>query len=118
MAWEEPRKTGMLYRRVGKSGLHVSVLGLGGWLTYVYLPHNHHTAFINETLLICLHSRFGGHVENGECICGSGFNTGVQLTNLQTKERTFECMKQAYDCGINFFDTAERCNTLSLRTRM
>jgi hypothetical protein len=33
MAWEEPRKTGMLYRRVGNSGLHVSVLGLGGWLT-------------------------------------------------------------------------------------
>ncbi|KAF2006335.1 Aldo/keto reductase [Amniculicola lignicola CBS 123094] len=62
MAWEEPRKTGMQYRRVGNSGLHVSVLGLGGWLT------------------------FGGHVEN---------------------ELTFLCMKQAYDCGINFFDTAE-----------
>ncbi|KAH7382378.1 NADP-dependent oxidoreductase domain-containing protein [Phaeosphaeria sp. MPI-PUGE-AT-0046c] len=62
MAWEEPRKTGMQYRRLGNSGLHVSVLGLGGWLT------------------------FGGHVEN---------------------ELTFSCMKQAYDCGINFFDTAE-----------
>ncbi|KEF56224.1 uncharacterized protein A1O9_07805 [Exophiala aquamarina CBS 119918] len=62
MAWEEPRKTGMLYRRVGNSGLHVSVIGLGGWLT------------------------FGGHVED---------------------EKTFACMKQAYDCGINFFDTAE-----------
>ena len=42
MAWAEPRKTGMQYRRLGNSGLHVSVLGLGGWLT------------------------FGGHVENGE----------------------------------------------------
>ncbi|KZM19974.1 uncharacterized protein EKO05_0003388 [Ascochyta rabiei] len=62
MAWEEPRKTGMQYRRLGNSGLHVSVLGLGGWLT------------------------FGGHVEN---------------------ELTVSCMKQAYDCGINFFDTAE-----------
>ncbi|CEJ59611.1 Putative Podospora anserina S mat genomic DNA chromosome 4, supercontig 1 [Penicillium brasilianum] len=62
MAWSEPRKTGMQYRRLGNSGLHVSVLGLGGWLT------------------------FGGHVEN---------------------ERTIACMKQAYDCGINFFDTAE-----------
>jgi len=31
----------MQYRRLGNSGLHVSVLGLGGWLT------------------------FGGHVENG-----------------------------------------------------
>ena len=38
MAWEEPRKTGMLYRRLGNSGLHVSVLGLGGWLTYVDSP--------------------------------------------------------------------------------
>ncbi|KAH7139539.1 NADP-dependent oxidoreductase domain-containing protein [Dendryphion nanum] len=62
MAWDEPRKTGMQYRRLGNSGLHVSVLGLGGWLT------------------------FGGHVED---------------------ELTFSCMKQAYDCGINFFDTAE-----------
>jgi hypothetical protein len=33
MAWEEPRKTGMQYRRLGNSGLHVSVFGLGGWLT-------------------------------------------------------------------------------------
>lgn len=41
MAWEEPRKTGMVYRRLGNSGLHVSALGLGGWLT------------------------FGGQVENG-----------------------------------------------------
>ena len=62
MAWQEPRKTGMQYRRIGNSGLHVSVVGLGGWLT------------------------FGGHVED---------------------EKTFACMKQAYDCGINFFDTAE-----------
>ncbi|KAK2739625.1 hypothetical protein FQN55_009361 [Onygenales sp. PD_40] len=52
----------MIYRRVGNSGLHVSVISLGGWLTY------------------------GGHVdENG----------------------TLECMKQAYDLGVNFFDTAE-----------
>jgi hypothetical protein len=36
MAWEEPRKTGMQYRRLGNSGLHVSALGLGGWLTYVH----------------------------------------------------------------------------------
>ncbi|KAL8343084.1 hypothetical protein RB598_004436 [Gaeumannomyces tritici] len=52
----------MSYRRLGDTGLHVSALGLGGWLT------------------------FGGHVEN---------------------EKTFAIMKQAYDCGINFFDTAE-----------
>ncbi|PYI23771.1 voltage-gated potassium channel subunit beta [Aspergillus violaceofuscus CBS 115571] len=61
MAWPNKNQD-MLYRRVGNSGLHVSALGLGGWLT------------------------FGGHVDN---------------------EITFQCMKQAYDCGINFFDTAE-----------
>lgn len=62
MAWEEPRKTGMHYRQLGNSGLHVSAIGMGGWLT------------------------FGGHVGN---------------------EKTFACMKKAYDCGVNYFDTAE-----------
>ncbi|KAB8071675.1 NADP-dependent oxidoreductase domain-containing protein [Aspergillus leporis] len=61
MAWPNKNRD-MVYRRVGNSGLHVSAIGLGGWLT------------------------FGGHV--GDNI-------------------TFDCMKQAYDCGINFFDTAE-----------
>lgn len=32
MAWPNKNKD-MLYRRVGNSGLHVSALGLGGWLT-------------------------------------------------------------------------------------
>lgn len=27
---------------------------------------------------------------------------------MSRAELTFACMKQAYDCGINFFDTAER----------
>lgn len=52
----------MEYRFLGRSGLQVSALSLGGWLTY------------------------GGHVEN---------------------ENTFNCMKAAYDVGINFFDCAE-----------
>ncbi|MCJ1282736.1 hypothetical protein MMC26_002061 [Xylographa opegraphella] len=52
----------MEYRYLGRSGLKVSAISLGGWLTY------------------------GGHVEN---------------------EGTFNCMKAAYDCGINFFDCAE-----------
>lgn len=34
MAWPEPRNTGMQYRRLGRSGLHVSAIGLGGWMTY------------------------------------------------------------------------------------
>jgi aryl-alcohol dehydrogenase-like predicted oxidoreductase len=29
----DAKKTNMIYRRVGNSGLEVSVLGLGGWLT-------------------------------------------------------------------------------------
>jgi len=52
----------MQYRFLGRSGLQVSAISLGGWLTY------------------------GGHVEN---------------------ENTFNCMKAAYDVGINFFDCAE-----------
>lgn len=52
----------MKYRFLGRSGLQVSVLSLGGWIT------------------------FGGHVAD---------------------EATFECMKAAYDAGVNFFDTAE-----------
>ncbi|KAH8811848.1 putative voltage-gated K channel beta subunit [Xylogone sp. PMI_703] len=52
----------MEYRFLGRSGLQVSAISLGGWLTY------------------------GGHVEN---------------------EKTFECMKAAYDVGMNFFDCAE-----------
>ncbi|KAJ5223393.1 Potassium channel voltage-dependent beta subunit KCNAB-like protein [Penicillium chermesinum] len=52
----------MQYRHLGKTGLKVSVISLGSWLTY------------------------GGHVGN---------------------EIAFDCMKAAYDAGINFFDTAE-----------
>lgn len=52
----------MEYRFLGRSGLKVSAISIGGWLT------------------------FGGHVEN---------------------ENTFNCMKAAYDVGVNFFDCAE-----------
>ncbi|KAJ5626643.1 Potassium channel voltage-dependent beta subunit KCNAB-related protein [Penicillium herquei] len=52
----------MQYRHLGRTGLKVSVISLGSWLTY------------------------GGHVGN---------------------ETAFECMKAAYDAGVNFFDTAE-----------
>ncbi|KAJ5831847.1 hypothetical protein N7474_000158 [Penicillium riverlandense] len=52
----------MQYRFLGRTGLKVSVISLGGWLTY------------------------GGHVGN---------------------ETAFQCMKVAYDAGVNFFDTAE-----------
>ena len=52
----------MEYRFLGRSGLQVSAISLGGWLTY------------------------GGHVAN---------------------ENTLNCMKAAYDTGVNFFDCAE-----------
>ncbi|CDM29384.1 hypothetical protein DTO013E5_5269 [Penicillium roqueforti] len=52
----------MQYRSLGRTGLKVSVISLGSWLTY------------------------GGHVGN---------------------ETALECMKVAYDAGVNFFDTAE-----------
>ncbi|RYP64508.1 hypothetical protein DL769_006646 [Monosporascus sp. CRB-8-3] len=52
----------MTYRFLGRSGLQVSAISLGGWLTY------------------------GGHVD---------------------EEKTFACMKAAYDSGVNFFDSAE-----------
>ncbi|KAL4806741.1 NADP-dependent oxidoreductase domain-containing protein [Aspergillus unguis] len=52
----------MIYRRLGNSGLHVSVISLGGWIT------------------------FGGDV---------------------AEDGTEACMRQAYELGINFFDTAE-----------
>lgn len=52
----------MEYRNLGKSGLKVSALSLGAWVTY------------------------GGQV--GEDVA-------------------YECMKEAYEAGVNFFDTAE-----------
>ncbi|CAI7604952.1 unnamed protein product [Penicillium glandicola] len=52
----------MQYRFLGRTGLKVSVISLGSWLTY------------------------GGHVGN---------------------ETSLECLKVAYDAGVNFFDTAE-----------
>jgi len=53
----------MEYRFLGKTGLKVSVISLGAWVTY-------------------------GH-------------------QVQEEEVAYECMKAAYDAGINFFDNAE-----------
>lgn len=55
----------MLFRYLGNTGLKVSVLGLGGWLTY-------------------------------------GSDDGVKEV-----EQTAACLQEAWDHGINFFDTAE-----------
>lgn len=74
----------MEYRFLGRSGLKVSAISLGGWLTY------------------------GGHVDRGEpndtlhYESGSRANTGVPFI-----EGTYACMKAAYDSGVNFFDCAE-----------
>ncbi|EPE09591.1 voltage-gated k channel beta [Ophiostoma piceae UAMH 11346] len=52
----------MEYRFLGRTGLKVSAVSLGSWVTY------------------------GGHVAD---------------------EKSYDCIKAAYDAGINFFDTAE-----------
>jgi aryl-alcohol dehydrogenase-like predicted oxidoreductase len=70
----------MEYRFLGRSGLQVSALSLGGWLTY------------------------GGHVENGIFIFSISIERSWVLTPI---ENTFACMKAAYDVGMNFFDCAE-----------
>ena len=59
----EPKN--MLFRYLGDTGLKVSVLGLGGWLTY-------------------------------------GSDEGVKEV-----EQTAACLQEAWNHGINFFDTAE-----------
>lgn len=59
----EPKN--MLFRYLGDTGLKVSVLGLGGWLT-------------------------------------SGSDQGVSEV-----KQTAECLQEAWNYGINFFDTAE-----------
>jgi aryl-alcohol dehydrogenase-like predicted oxidoreductase len=70
----------MEYRFLGRSGLQVSAISLGGWLTY------------------------GGHIDRGK----HAKNLPIRLMLLTILvERTFECMKAAYDCGVNFFDCAE-----------
>lgn len=92
----------MQYRRLGNSGLHVSVLGLGGWLTYVksglmpaaifkIRPADEIDLDLEGMLKMVRLSLISHHALN--------------LTRI---EKTIACMKQAYDCGINFFDTAER----------
>lgn len=60
----------MEYRYLGKSGLQISALSLGAWVT------------------------MGGQI--GE-------------------EASYECMKVAYDAGVNFFDNANRTHMETLR---
>lgn len=68
----------MQYRFLGRSGLQVSAVSLGGWITY------------------------GGHVKSGEKKALIGWRP-----MLIDAEGSFACLKAAYDAGINFFDCAE-----------
>jgi voltage-dependent potassium channel beta subunit len=61
-SFDTPNGTAMPYRRLGKSGLKVSALSFGSWVTF-----------------------------------------GTQLA----EENARECMRLAYDHGVNFFDNAE-----------
>ena len=56
----------MLYRFLGRSGLCISAISLGGWLTH-----------------------------------------GEDVGSHASDEAAFECIKYAYDHGVNFFDSAE-----------
>lgn len=77
----------MQYRFLGRSGLQVSAISLGGWLTY------------------------GGHVKNGRQITLYYLFLSLEKSRLSGTdgviEDTYACMKAAYDVGINFFDCAE-----------
>jgi aryl-alcohol dehydrogenase-like predicted oxidoreductase len=73
----------MEYRYLGPSGIQVSAISLGGWLTY------------------------GGHVENGKLSTAQSLFIISQTNKRPSLENTFACMKAAYDVGINFFDCAE-----------
>ncbi|KAK1483220.1 voltage-dependent potassium channel beta subunit [Colletotrichum abscissum] len=104
MAWEEPRKTGMQYRRLGNSGLHVSVLGLGGWLTHVsptYFPTRNCKVLCRTIVLTLVNTT--GSAATLRMVCTG---RGLERIFCETQQ-TFACMKQAYDLGVNFFDTAE-----------
>jgi aryl-alcohol dehydrogenase-like predicted oxidoreductase len=76
MAQDLPK---MEYRFLGHTGLKVSAISLGGWLTY------------------------GGHVGNRE-FSMSQYRKSIINRLLET---AFDCMKAAFDAGINFFDCAE-----------
>jgi aryl-alcohol dehydrogenase-like predicted oxidoreductase len=76
----------MQYRRLGRSGLKVSAISLGGWITY------------------------GGNVEDGQTdprIYVQSLRKFADHRGLFATDIGISCMKAAYDVGINFFDCAE-----------
>ena len=77
----------MEYRFLGRSGLKVSAISLGGW--FVSIPP--------------LPPPDGGAAD------ADGHGHGHRLTygGHVNEERAFECLRTAYNHGINFFDTAE-----------
>ena len=126
MAFEEPRKTGMQYRRLGNSGLHVSVLGLGGWITLVLLSRDsigcHWLLKIGDRLTrfhlgtdSVDRMRSVRSLEHLFWVTAWSRPGDAKQQTLTEKpsptESTTACLKQAYDLGINFFDTAEKYGT-------
>lgn len=75
----------MEYRFVGRSGLQVSAISLGGWITY------------------------GGSIDEGKSMFSSLPSTrhSKHVSDHHGVEKTYACLKAAYDAGINFFDCAE-----------
>ncbi|RUS33167.1 NADP-dependent oxidoreductase domain-containing protein, partial [Jimgerdemannia flammicorona] len=75
------QRSDMEYRFLGDSGLKVSVVALGGWITYGFVLGGPRDAYILSD---------------------------ADFPNLPRPTDTCsECMKIAFDHGINFFDTAE-----------
>src|SRR5690348_7375254 len=103
--------TSMEYRYLGKSGLMVSCLSLGGWVTYgtyhlSFSPPNTLPSLLLESrcVALCCFRYLGAEQLTNTCI------TAVPLLVIGgqvSPEVAQMCMKTAFDNGVNFFDTAE-----------
>uniref|UniRef100_A0A8B9FPZ1 Voltage-gated potassium channel subunit beta-2 n=2 Tax=Euteleostomi TaxID=117571 RepID=A0A8B9FPZ1_9PSIT len=102
---------GMIYRNLGKSGLRVSCLGLGTWVTFG-------GQITDEVRIVPLHP-IPSQVKQGmdrtgtapvllsvHMVC-TGARHPPQLMLCSPPQMAEQLMTLAYDNGINLFDTAE-----------
>jgi len=71
----------MKYNRLGDTGLLVSQLSLGSWVTF--------------------------DTKGGAGTLGASGSGGGRVTRAEAAEMAYRIMKRAYDGGVNFFDNAE-----------